>query len=254
MSRRLRIVELYPGALFPQGDGGNVLGLAWRARRRGIEVELEAVALGVPIPEADVYAIGGGEDEDAPLIAARLRADDTIGRAVTDGAVLFGSGQGYELLGSTFERYDTGDEVAGAGFLDATFTRDAFVDRRVVTRPNPSFGLQPLSGYESHRGRAVLGADAAPLAEIEIGTGNGGDPPTDGAVARLGEGHVVGTWLHGPVLPRNPDLADLLLAWALGVEPVDLGPLGDRESRFAELVRSERIAEARHYASELAPR
>jgi lipid II isoglutaminyl synthase (glutamine-hydrolysing) len=254
MSRRLRIVELFPGALFPQGDGGNVLGLAWRARRRGIEVELEGVELGATIPDADLYAIGGGEDEDAPVIAARLRDDEALRQAITDGAVLFGAGQGYELLGSTFERYDTGDEVAGAGFLDATFTRDAFVDRRVVTRPNVGLGLLPLSGYESHRGRAALGAGAAPLAEIEIGTGNGGDPPTDGAVASVGKGRVVGTWLHGPVLPRNADLADLLLAWALRIEPAELEPLGDRESRFAELVRSERIAEARHYASELIPR
>jgi lipid II isoglutaminyl synthase (glutamine-hydrolysing) len=254
MTRRLRIVELFPGALFPQGDGGNVLGLAWRARRRGIEVEAEAIALGAPIPPADLYAVGGGEDEDAPVIAARLRADETLRQAVMDGAVLFGSGQGYELLGSTFERYDTGDQAAGAGFLDATFTRGDFVDRRVVTRPNATLGLAPLSGYESHRGRAVLGPDAAPLAEIEIGTGNGGDPPTDGAVGTVGEGRVVGTWLHGPVVPRNSDLADLLLAWALRIEPAELEPLGDGESRFAELVRSERIAEAHHYASELTPR
>jgi CobQ-like glutamine amidotransferase family enzyme len=253
MSRRLTIVELFPGALFPQGDGGNVLGLAWRARRRGIEVDVRQVALGEWVPAGDLYMIGGGEDEDAPTIAARLRADGTLAAAAADGAVIFGSGAGYELLGESFEDLE-GRSAEGVGLLDAQMTLGAFVDRRVVTRPNPDLGLPPLSGYESHRGKATLGAGVGPLAEIEIGTGNGGTPATDGAVAALGAGHVVGTWLHGPVLPRNPELADLLLAWALGVTPATLEPLGDRESRFADLVRRERIAEARRYASELVPR
>jgi CobQ-like glutamine amidotransferase family enzyme len=254
VTARLTIVELFPGALFPQGDGGNVLGLAWRARRRGIEVEVRQVPLGGAIPAGDLYAIGGGEDEDAPILAARLRADGTLARAVADGAVVFGSGQGYELLGERFERYDTGDTAEGVGLVDAAFGRGEFVDRRVVTRANASLSLLALSGYESHRGRATLGPGAAALAELEIGTGNGGNPPTDGAVAELGAGHVLGTWLHGPVLPRNPDLADLVLAWALHVEPAALEPLGDRESRFAGLVREERIAEARRYAKEQVPR
>ncbi|HLX36071.1 MAG TPA: hypothetical protein VKR30_12620 [Candidatus Limnocylindrales bacterium] len=251
--RRLRIVELFAGAFFPQGDGGNVLGLAWRARRRGIEVEVSGVLLGGRIPPAELYAIGGGEDEDAPIVAARLRAGGELAAAVDAGAVLFGSGQGYQLLGETFERYDTGEAAAGAGLIDVRFTREAFVDRRVVTRPNVVLGLPPISGYESHRGRATLGAGVQPLAELEIGTGNGGQPATDGAVVARGGGHVVGTWLHGPVLPRNPELADLLLAWALRLDPAELAPLGDRESRFAALVRSERIAEARRYATELVP-
>ena len=251
---RLTIVELFPGALFPQGDGGNVLGLAWRARRRGIDVEIRQVALGEAIPTGDLYAIGGGEDEDAPTIAGRLAADATLASAISaNGAVLFGSGQGFELLGASFKRYDTGETAAGTGLLDARFTLGTFVDRRVVTRPNAALGLPALSGYESHWGRATLGPDVAPLAELEIGTGNGGEPAADGAVAHVGAGHVVGTWLHGPVLPRNPELADLLLAWALHLEPAELRPLGDQESRYADLVRQERIAEARRYARELVP-
>jgi len=251
--RRLCIIELFPGALFPQGDGGNVLGLAWRARRRGIEVSFDQVPLGGEIPRADLYAIGGGEDEDAPILAARLARAIDLRAALEAGAVLFASGQGYELAGSTFERYDTGERVAGAGLLYAAFSRGDFMDRRVVTRPNDVLGLPAISGYESHFGRAVLGPAAQPLAHLEIGTGNGGEPGTDGAVGRVGDGWVIGTWLHGPVLPRNPELADLVLARALRVEPAELEPLGDRESRFAALVRSERIAEARSYALELRP-
>ena len=256
VARRLHVVELFPGALFPQGDGGNVLALAWRARRRGIEVDVSAVELGAPVPAGGpgwLYAIGGGEDEDAPVLAARLRDEGTLARATEAGAVVFSSGAGYELLGETFEDPDRG-VVPGAGLLDVTFTLGAFVDRRVVTRPSPTLGLPALSGYESHRGRAVLGRGARGLAELEIGTGNGGSPPADGAITALGSGRVIGTWLHGPALPRNPELADLLLAWALGLEPAALEPLADRESRFADLVRRERIAEARRYANELVAR
>ena len=250
---RLSIVELFPGALFPQGDGGNVLALAWRARRRDVDVEVGQVPLGSDLPRADIYVIGGGEDEDAPILASRLARSVELRRALDGGAVLFGAGQGYELLGASFERYDTGERVDGAGLLDVRFDRGTFVDRRAVSRPNPALGLPAISGYESHRGRATLGPAAQPLAMIEIGTGNGGDPATDGAVGRVGEGWVIGTWLHGPVLPRNRELADLVLAHALGLVPGELAPLGDRESRFADLVRQERIVEARRYAAELTP-
>lgn len=250
MSRPLVIAELYPGILFNQGDGGNILALAWRARRRGVDVQTVAVALGDPVPRADIYVIGGGEDEDQAPVARLLRTDGTLARAAADGAVVFGVAAGYQVLGQAFPVQDgpeAGRTADGLGLLDATTVLGQFVDRRVVTRPNPDLGLPALSGYESHRGRTRLGPGAAALAELEIGTGNGTTPPTDGAVA----GHVVGTYLHGPVLPRNPELADLLLAWALGRQPGELEPLGERESRFADLVRSERIAEARRYSRDL---
>jgi CobQ-like glutamine amidotransferase family enzyme len=212
---------------------------------------VHAVALGEAIPVADIYVIGGGEDEDQPIIARRLVEDGTLASAVRDGAVVLGVGGGYEILGHTFEALGgagpDGTTADGLGLLNLRMTLGPFVDRRVVTRPNPLYRLPALSGYESHRGRAILGAGVAPLAELEIGTGNGGERPEDGAVA----GHVAGTWLHGPVLPRNPELADLLLGWASGG---DLEPLDERESRFAARVREERIAEARRHASEGAPR
>jgi len=256
VTRAVQIVELFPGALFPQGDGGNVLALAWRARRRGLEATVAAVALGEGVPAGGtgwIYAIGGGEDEDAPILAQRLRDEGTLARSVQAGAAVFASGAGYELLGASFEDPDRG-VVPGAGLLDARSSLGDFVDRRVVTQPNPELGLPALSGYESHRGRASLGAAARPLAQLEIGTGNGGDPAADGAVQAIGAGHVLGTWLHGPVLPRNPELADLVLAWTLGIAPGSLESLGDQESRFAGLVRGERIVEARRYVSDLVPR
>jgi lipid II isoglutaminyl synthase (glutamine-hydrolysing) len=246
VSRPLVIVELFPGLLFNQGDGGNVLAMAWRARQRGIAVEVRSVGLGEPVPPANLYVIGGAEDEDQAVVAQRLRIDGTVGRAAADGAVVFGVGAGYQILGRSFPGPES-RPVEGLGLLDAMTSLAAFVDRRVVTRPRGDLGLPAMSGYETHRGRTVLGRSAQPLAELEIGTGNGGTPPTDGAI----QGHVVGTYLHGPVLPRNPELADVLLAWSLGRRPAELEPLGDRESRFAALVNRERIAEARRYAKEL---
>ena len=231
---RLRVVDVYPGAMFPQGDGGNLRMLEHRAGARGVEVETLGAPIGDPLPEADLYILQGAEDEDQPAVARLLAAEGTLVRAATSGKVIVGIGAGYEILGTSFETPEGATEP-GLGLLDARTTLGEHVDIRVVTHPSPRFGLPALVGYEWHRGRTVLGPGAEPLAEVEIGVCNGGEPPTDGAV----QGHVLGTYLHGPLLPRNPELADLLLGWALGRE---LEPL---RSEFAELARAERIAEAR---------
>jgi lipid II isoglutaminyl synthase (glutamine-hydrolysing) len=231
---RLTIVDVYPGAMFPQGDGGNLRMLEHRARARGIEAETVAAPIGDPLPDGDLYLLQGAEDEDQPAVARRLAAEGTLARAAAAGKTVVGIGAGYEVLGRSFDAPE-GGTVEGLGLLDVRTTLGEHVDNRVVTRPSPRFGLPALVGYEWHRGRTALGPAAEPLAEVEVGVCNGGDPPTDGAV----QGHVLGTYLHGPLLPRNPELADLLLGWALGVE---LEPLG---SEFADRAREERIAEAR---------
>ena len=230
----LTVVDVYPGAMFPQGDGGNLRMLEHRARARGIEVETVGAPIGDPLPDADLYILQGAEDEDQAAVARLLAAEGTLARAAAAGKVVVGIGAGYEILGRSFETPGGGTE-AGLELLDVTTTLGDHVDNRVVTRPAPRFGLPALVGYEWHRGRTALGPEPEPLAEVEVGVCNGGDPPTDGAV----QGHVLGTYLHGPLLPRNPELADLLLGWALGTE---LEPL---RSEFAALARDERIAEAR---------
>jgi CobQ-like glutamine amidotransferase family enzyme len=229
----MRVVDVYPGAMFPQGDGGNLRMLEHRGRARGIEVETVGAPIGDPLPDGDLYLLQGAEDEDQPAVARLLAAEGTLARAAADGKTVVGIGAGYEILGRSFET-PAGTED-GLGLLDAVTTLGEHVDIRVVTRPSPRFGLPALVGYEWHRGRTRLGPEAEPLAEVEIGVCNGGDPPTDGAV----QGHVLGTYLHGPLLPRNPELADLLLGWTLGTE---FDPL---PSEFAERAREERIAEAR---------
>jgi CobQ-like glutamine amidotransferase family enzyme len=231
---KLTIVDVYPGAMFPQGDGGNLRMLEHRARARGMEVETLAAPIGQPLPEADLYLLQGAEDEDQPVVARRLAEEGSLARAAAAGKVVFGVGAGYEILGTSFDPPD-GTRVEGLGLLDVRTTLGEHADNRVVTKPAPRFDLPALVGYEWHRGRTTVGPAAEPLAEVEVGVCNGGEPPTDGAV----QGHVLGTYLHGPLLPRNPELADLLISWAIGAE---LEPL---ESEFAGRARQERIAEAR---------
>ena len=231
---RLTIVDVYPGSMFPQGDGGNLRMLEYRARGRGIDVETVPAPIGDPLPQGDVYVLQGAEDEDQPVVARRLADEGALAQAAAAGKVVVGIGAGYQILGRSFETSDEGT-MEGLGLLDVRTTLGEHVDNRVVTRPNPRLGLPALVGYEWHRGRTALGPEAEPLAEVEVGVCNGGEPPTDGAV----QGNVLGTYLHGPLLPRNPELADLVLGRALGRE---LEPLA---SEFAERARQERIAEAR---------
>jgi lipid II isoglutaminyl synthase (glutamine-hydrolysing) len=233
----LTIVDVYPGSMFPQGDGGNLRMLEHRARERGIDVETVAAPIGEPLPRGDLYVLQGAEDEDQPVVAERLAEEGTLAAAAAAGTVVVGIGAGYQILGRSFET--PGGLRTGLGLLDVRTTLGEHVDNRVVTRPAPRLGLPALVGYEWHRGRTALGPDAEPLAEVEVGVCNGGEPPSDGAV----QGRVLGTYLHGPLLPRNPELADLLLGWALGRE---LEPLA---SEFAERARQERIAEAREIES-----
>lgn len=234
----LLVVSAYPELTLPQGDDGNVLLLAHRARARDIEVETRTVHCGDHLPAADVYVTGGLEDEDQGELARWLTSGGELRRAVEAGAAVLAVNSGYQVLGERFALPD-GSERDGLGLLDVRTRRgDTWIDGPVITRPNDDLGLPVLSGYESHYGVTELGAGVAPLARLEIGHGNaGGDGPADGAVA----GRVVGTYLHGPVLARNPELADLLLGLVLGraLEPLP--------ASFAEESRQARIAEARDW-------
>lgn len=229
---RLVLVSLYPGLTHPQGDHGNVLALARRARLRGHDVETVVLAPADPIPEAAVLLLGGSEHEDQPALARHLRDGDRLRRAWVAGAVVFGAGAGFQVLGTEFAGLD-GAMHEGVGLIDARTTLGAEVNLPAVTAPNSALGLPALAGYESHLGRTTLGPGVMPLATMDLGTGNGA--ASDGAVGE----RVVGTYLHGPVLAWNPELADLLLGMALG-EPPPPAPLG-----FAAEVRAGRIAEAR---------
>jgi lipid II isoglutaminyl synthase (glutamine-hydrolysing) len=231
----LRIVWIYPDLLSTYGDRGNVLVLERRARLRGIPVEVVLVNSDQAVPpDGDIYLMGGGEDLPQILATNRLRADGGLAAAAERGAVVFAVCAGYQILGHEFGGAE-GEPVGGLGLLDIRSGRG---DRRgvgeILADTDPALPVGRLTGFENHQGVTVLGPGARPLARVSSGVGNGDG--TEGAYA----GRVLGTYLHGPALVRNPALADLLLTWAVG----PLRQLPRQAEDLVERLRSERLAAA----------
>jgi CobQ-like glutamine amidotransferase family enzyme len=231
----LTIAVVYPDLLGTYGDAGNGLVLARRASWRGIDAQLIQANSGRPLPSADLYCIGGGEDGPGITAARALQADGGLQRAVEQGAVVLAVCAGFQLLGHSFpDSVDRPHE--GLGLLDVT-TRKGGGARAVgdvVALPTlqaprlPSGQSLPrLIGFENHSGATTIGPGACPVAEVVSGVGNGGGDRTEGAWMS----RVFGTYLHGPVLARNPALADLLLGWAVSASgrPDALEPLDDAD-------------------------
>jgi lipid II isoglutaminyl synthase (glutamine-hydrolysing) len=229
----VRLVWVYPDLLSTYGDRGNLLVLTRRAQLRGLEVTAIEVNSDQPVPpDGDIYLLGGGEDLPQILAADRLRADGGLQRAAADGAVVFAVCAGYQLIGRQFGGVE-GEPVAGLGVLDVTSGRG---ERRgvgeIVADVDPALGVPRLTGFENHQGVTHIGPGARPLARVALGVGNGDG--TEGAYA----GKVLGTYLHGPALARNPGLADLLLSWVAG----PLSPLDEAVESWARRLRAERLA------------
>ena len=229
----IRIVSIYPSLLGTYGDGGNVLALSHRARMHGLTTEVAEISPGQAVPRhGDLYVLGGGEDTAQVAAADALRADRGLAQAISNGASLLAICAGYQLIGEECPDA-TGTPSPGVGILDIRTDRlpkRAVGELLATPSPNaPAKLTEPLTGYENHAGATHLGPDALPLAQVESGVGNG--DVSEGAIS----GRVVGTYLHGPCLARNPQLADLLLGWVLDR---DLEPLVERE---VEELRAERL-------------
>lgn len=217
--RKLSIVNVYQSLLGIYGDRGNAMVLAERARRRGANVTEYVAEPGSPVPDdADIYVLGGGEDGAQTAAVRALAADGVLTRAVERGAVVFGVCAGYQILGETFTVGHDNAEREGLGLLNAQTVRcDPRAVGEIVTRRRGMSGNDALiTGFENHGGQTRLLAGTEPLADVIQGVGNGDG--TEGAV----KGTVYGTYPHGPVLARNPALADELITVATGV---DLAPL-----------------------------
>jgi len=238
MVEPVTVVVVYPDLLGTYGDGGNARVLVERLRWRGIAAEVVTVPLGTPVPRsAAVYLLGGGEDAPQSLAASTLRAEGSLVAAVAAGAALLAVCAGLQVVGS---RFLTSEGIReGVGLVDAETVRGLPVRAvgELVVDPDPGLGLPRLSGYENHAGLTRLGPGLRPFGRVVAGVGNGTDDRADGFVA----GHVIGTYLHGPVLARNPELADLLLGWALGELPALEHPEVDAE---AQGLRAERLSAA----------
>lgn len=213
---RVRIASIYPTLLGTYGDGGNVMALNHIAALHGIDVEILNIDPGMTVPaDADIYVLGGGEDTAQVAAANALRASGALQSAVSDGAAVLAICAGYQVLGHEFPDA-TGAMAQGLGLLDVR--TDRLPKRAVgelVAVPSPSVGLgftELFTGYENHGGATHLGPGAQPLATVSSGIGNGDG--TEGAIS----GRVIGTYLHGPCLVRNPHLAERLLGWAVGTD------------------------------------
>lgn len=230
---RLRLVWVYPDLLSTYGDRGNLLVLSRRARLRGIQVEAIEVNSDQRVPsQGDIYLLGGGEDLPQILAARRLSNDGGLAAAAGNGSVVFAVCAGYQVVGHRFGGVD-GEPVDGLGLLDITSGRGELRGvGELVADVDPALHVPRLSGFENHQGTTTLGPGARPLAVLAHGVGNGDG--TEGAYA----GKVLGTYMHGPALARNPGLADLLLSWAAGPLP----PIDPAEEEWAARLRAERLA------------
>ncbi len=234
---KVTVALLFPDLLGTYGDSGNAVILAQRLRWRGYRAEVVTVRSGEPVPATcELYVVGGGEDLPQALAARQLGSPDSgpLRRAVDDGAAVLAVCAGMQILGTSFIGPD-GVEAEGFGLLDCA-TRRGTGPRAVgeiVVDPVPELRLPALTGYENHAGVTVVGRGAGAVGNVRAGVGNGDGSGKDGAWL----GRVFGTYLHGPVLARNPALADRLLGWVVG----DLDPLDDAEELA---LREERLAAA----------
>ncbi|WP_319449918.1 MULTISPECIES: type 1 glutamine amidotransferase [unclassified Mycobacterium] len=231
----VRIGLVLPDVMGTYGDGGNSVVLAQRLRLRGIDSELVEITLADPVPDSlDLYTLGGAEDYAQRLATKHLIQYPGLQRAAERGAPVLAICAAIQVLGHWYET-SSGERVDGVGMLDVTTSpQPKRTIGEVVSQPLIPGLDQRLTGFENHRGGTLLGSSAEPLARVVTGAGNRDGDGFDGAV----QGSVVATYLHGPCLARNPQLADLLLSRVVG----DLAPL---ELPEVELLRRERLAAPR---------
>ena len=252
-ARTLRVCALYPDLMNIYADRGNLLVLEHRCAWREIGFELSSSGLGESLDgdAHDLFYLGGGQDRDQRLCAEDLIATKRAGlhAAADRGAIVLGVCGGYQLLGRS---YTLGDErIQGVGLLDVETVRedgprlignvaievslDRAPDRAPAREPlrgaAPEGGARVLAGFENHGGRTRLGSGQSALGRVLEGHGNDGRSGMEGARA----GNTIGTYLHGPLLPKNVWFADWLIARALGVATSWLAPLDDTLEQSAHL-------------------
>jgi lipid II isoglutaminyl synthase (glutamine-hydrolysing) len=240
---RIRVGHLYPDYLNIYADRGNMAVLAHRAAARGLELEVTAIGLGEPVrpDDHDLLYVGGGQDREQALIAKDITAKgEALREAVAGGVAALAVCGGYQLFGRFYrDRY--GAELPGAGVLPLeTVAGERRMIGDVLLECTFTGDFRMLAGFENHAGRTILDEAAEPLGRVVAGFGNDGQSGYEGCRV----GRAVGTYLHGPLLPRNPWLADWLLAQAAahrtGGEPPTFEPLDDSLEAQAHAVSAAR--------------
>jgi CobQ-like glutamine amidotransferase family enzyme len=237
----LRVCALYPDLMNIYADRGNMIVLERRCAWRRIGFEIIASGLGEPLdPDAaDLFYIGGGQDRDQRLCAQDLieTKRDALHAAAARNAVVLGVCGGYQLLGRSYTLDH--ELIPGVGLLDVETVREGtrlignvaievtLDGKRASSSPTP----RVLAGFENHGGRTRLASGQQPLGRVLKGYGNDGASGVEGAI----RGNTIGTYLHGPLLPKNVWFADWLIGAALGIEPDQLAALDDELERDAHL-------------------
>ena len=242
-ARTIRLGHLYPREMSIYGDRGNIISLHDRTRRRGIELDVVEIGRDSDgVDDIDIFFMGGGQDQDQDLVASDLAGPkrEAVKAAIAGGAALLAVCGGYQFLGSHYTTVD-GTRVPGLGLVD--LRTEAGQTRAIgnVLVDASMLGLDPptLVGFENHAGRTFLGPGLSPLGRCIVGRGNNGADGVEGVVS----GTVIGTYLHGSLLPKNPHLTDHLLAIALAHRHPgsELEPLDAAEEMAAHRAMAERI-------------
>jgi len=235
----IRVGHLYPDYLNIYADRGNIAVFAQRAARRGHELRVDEIGMDDRIVPGghDLYYVGGGQDREQLLVAENLaRKAQPLIDAVHGGAALLAVCGGYQLLGRGYKGFH-GEDMPGVGLLPLETVAG---ERRMIGDVLLETELGPIAGFENHAGRTYLDEGAEPLGRVVSGFGNDGRSGYEGC--RLLR--AIGTYLHGPLLPRNPQLADWLLQEAIahrtGGEAPQFEPLADELEAQAQVVAAER--------------
>jgi CobQ-like glutamine amidotransferase family enzyme len=242
----VRLCHLYPGEMNIYADRGNIAVLHRRLAWRGMALEVSEVGIGGRLqPGAhDLYYLGGGQDRDQAAVAEDLVATKAapLREAVAGGAAMLAVCGGFQLAGHGYTGSD-GSRMPGVGLLDLdTVAGPTRLIGNLVIEAELEGERRTLVGFENHAGRTRLGAGARPLGRVVHGHGNNGEDGFEGAVQQ----RVIGTYLHGPLLPKNPWLADRVIAWALEHRtggPAALAPLDDRLEETAHRAAVARTAQ-----------
>lgn len=244
----LNICHLYPDLLDLYGDRGNILTLAARCRWRGIETAVQRASLGdkLDFQNMDILFIGGGSDREQNLLVEDLmQRKINLQAAIEDGLVVLTICGGYQLLGQYYQTAE-GKKIPGLGILDLytiagskRMIGNVVVELDCLLEVRQRTPLSTLVGFENHSGKTYLGSGLKPLGKVLVGYGNNGEDKAEGVRYK----NIFGTYLHGPLLPKNPDFADLLLQLALKrrgyAEQIEL--LDDRIERLSHQAMLKRL-------------
>ncbi|MEU0542505.1 glutamine amidotransferase [Nocardia sp. NPDC005978] len=231
----VRIGLVLPDVMGTYGDGGNALVLRQRLRMRGYAAEVVEITLADEVPDSlDIYTLGGAEDSAQRLATRHLVKYPGLQRAAGRGAPVLAICAAIQVLGQWYET-SSGERVDGVGLIDVTTSpQDRRAIGEVATAPLLPGLTQALTGFENHRGGTKLGGDATGLARVTKGVGNGVGDGLEGVI----QGSTIGTYMHGPALARNPELADLLLSRALGVDSLAPLPMPEVDQLRRERLRA----------------